>query len=100
LTGFDSKKEGAKAQGVADPAPELPDGLFSYQKSKFGYIYEGLGMENNGIFYDHFVYITAIWYILWQFAIVCSHLENFPILVCLDQEKSGNTALRPSKKIS
>jgi hypothetical protein len=27
--------------------PGLPDGgIFSYQKAKFGYILEGLGMEN------------------------------------------------------
>jgi hypothetical protein len=32
--------------------PGLPDGLLSYQKSQFGYILEGLGMENVGIFYD------------------------------------------------
>jgi hypothetical protein len=32
----------------------LPDGLFYYQKSQFGYILEGLGMEN-GIFYCHLV---------------------------------------------
>jgi hypothetical protein len=30
--------------------PGLPDGLFSYQKYQFGYILEGLGMENVGIF--------------------------------------------------
>jgi hypothetical protein len=29
----------------------LPDGLFEDQKSKFGYILEGLGMKNVGIFY-------------------------------------------------
>jgi hypothetical protein len=38
---------------------------------------EGLGIENVGIFYDHLEYLTFIWYI-------------FPVLVCLDQEKSGN----------
>jgi hypothetical protein len=42
----------------------LPDGLFSYQKSQFGYILVGLGMENIGIFYDPLEYFTAIWYIL------------------------------------
>jgi hypothetical protein len=30
----------------------LPDGLFSLPKSKFGYIYEGLGMKNIGTFFD------------------------------------------------
>jgi hypothetical protein len=47
-------------------------------------------MENVGIFYDHFEY-------LWPFGIICGHRVYFvaiwyifPILVCLDQEKSGN----------
>jgi hypothetical protein len=40
----------------------LPDGLFSNQKSQFGSIWEGLGMENFGIFYDHMDYFTAICY--------------------------------------
>jgi hypothetical protein len=34
--------------------PWLPDGLFSYKKSKFGYILEGLGILKCGIFYNHF----------------------------------------------
>jgi hypothetical protein len=40
----------------------LPDGLFSNQKYQFGYMLEGLGMENVSIFYDHSEYLTAIWY--------------------------------------
>jgi hypothetical protein len=40
----------------------------------------------------------TIWYTLWpfdivcgQFGIVCGHFGiNYPVLVCLDQEKSGN----------
>jgi hypothetical protein len=31
-------------------ASGLPDGLFSNQKSQLGYILEGLGIENVGIF--------------------------------------------------
>jgi hypothetical protein len=71
-------------------APELPDGLFSNQKSKFEQILEGLAMENLSIFYDyldffrdikifngHLVYFVVIWYI-------------FPRFGILDQEKSGN----------
>jgi hypothetical protein len=69
----------------------LPDGLFSSQKSIFGSIWVGLGMENVVKLYDHFEYFTAIWYILWQIGIVCRNWVFFPILVCLDQEKSGNT---------
>jgi hypothetical protein len=61
----------------------LPDGIFSYQKSQFCFIFESLGMENFGIFYGHFAIFKAIWctysiaigYILWSFGIY------FPILV-------------------
>jgi hypothetical protein len=42
----------------------LPDGLFSYQKSQFGYVFVGLGMINIGILYDPLEYFKAIWYIL------------------------------------
>jgi hypothetical protein len=34
-------------------------------------------------------YITAIWYNLQPFAIVCGHLVHFSVFG-LDQEKSGN----------
>jgi hypothetical protein len=44
-----------------DARPGLPDGLFSDQKSKFGYISEGLAMEDDGKFHGHLVYSTAIW---------------------------------------
>jgi hypothetical protein len=46
----------------------LPDCLFSYKKSKFGYILKVLGMENVGIcmtiwnIYGHLAYFMAIWY--------------------------------------
>jgi hypothetical protein len=43
--------------------------FFSNQKSKFGYILEGLGMENFVIFYDHLVYFMAVCYSLWSFDI-------------------------------
>jgi hypothetical protein len=55
----------------------LPDGLFLYQKSQFGYISECIGMENVGIFYNHFEYFAAIWYNLWPFSIVCGHMVIF-----------------------
>jgi hypothetical protein len=60
-------------------SPGLPDGLFLNQKSKFGDILEGLGMENVVKLYDHFEYFTAMWYILWQFGIVCTHLVYFSL---------------------
>jgi hypothetical protein len=55
----------------------LPDGLFSNQKSKFGYILEGLGMDNVFIFHYYLEYFVAIWYNLWQFWIVSGHWEYF-----------------------
>jgi hypothetical protein len=57
--------------------PGLPDGLFSNQKSQFGKILECLAKENLGIFYDHFVYFTAIGKILWPFGIFCGHWVYF-----------------------
>jgi hypothetical protein len=48
-------------------------------------------MENVGIFYDHMEYFTAICYNLRSFGIGSLwSFGMFPILVCLDQEKSGN----------
>jgi hypothetical protein len=49
-------------------------------------------MVNVGIFYDHLDKFMAIWYNLWPFGIVCGHLLYYLVLVCLDQEKSGNPA--------
>jgi hypothetical protein len=39
----------------SEVCPGLPDGLFLDQKSQFGYILEGLGMENVGIFFSRLV---------------------------------------------
>jgi hypothetical protein len=61
----------------------VPDGLFSYQKSQFGYILEGLGMENVGIFYGPLVHFTAIWYVF-----VIWYISSCFGMLC--QEKSGN----------
>jgi hypothetical protein len=47
-------------------------------------------MKIGVIFYDYLEYFMAIWHKVRQFGIVCGHLVYFPILVCLDQEKSGN----------
>jgi hypothetical protein len=48
-------------------------------------------METIGIFYYHLEYLTAIWYNMWPFGIVCGRLVYiFSILVCLVQKKSGN----------
>jgi hypothetical protein len=42
----------------------LPDGIFSNQKSQFGYILECFAMEDVGTFYGNLVYFTAILYIV------------------------------------
>jgi hypothetical protein len=47
----------------------MPDGIYSYQKSKFGHILERLGLKNVGIFHRHLEYFTAIWYILLPFGV-------------------------------
>jgi hypothetical protein len=53
----------------------LPDGIFSYQKSQFGYILKGLAVENFefrnilsavGIFCDRLEYFGVFWYIFSQ----------------------------------
>jgi hypothetical protein len=44
-------------------------------------------MVDIGIFNSHWVYILAIWHILWLFVIF------FPRFGTLHQEKSGNPAL-------
>jgi hypothetical protein len=41
----------------------LPDGIVSNQKSRFGYILEGLAVKDVGILYGHLVHFTAIWFI-------------------------------------
>jgi hypothetical protein len=48
----------------------LPDGLFSNQKSQFGWFWEDLRLENVDIFYGHLEYFMAIWNILWPFEII------------------------------
>jgi hypothetical protein len=59
----------------------LPDDTVSNQKSQFCSILEGLALEYGGIFYGHFVYFTAKWYILLPFGAFCGHLVHFPVLV-------------------
>jgi hypothetical protein len=57
-------------------------------------IFEGLALEYGGIFYGHFIYFTAKWYILLPFGAFCGHLVillsfgafcdhliHFPVLV-------------------
>jgi hypothetical protein len=72
----------------------LPDGLFSNQTSKFGYILEGLAMEDVAVFYGH------AWSILRSFVRFYGHLAQFVVIWytlsrfgILYQEKSGNPAV-------
>jgi hypothetical protein len=62
---------------------------FQTKKSELGYILEGLGLENVGIylFYGHWEYISAILYILWPFG---NLMVFFPLLVYFIKKKSGN----------
>jgi hypothetical protein len=76
----------------------LPDGIFSYQKCRFGYILECLGMENVEIHYGHLEYFTDIWYILWPFEIFCGHFVYFSPFGMFYQDKSGNSAAKPFLK--
>jgi hypothetical protein len=43
------------AQNQLSSYAGLPDGLFSNQKSQFGYNLEGIGIENAVIFFNHLV---------------------------------------------
>jgi hypothetical protein len=71
----------------------LPDGLFSNQKSQFGYILEGLRLDNVNIFYDHKDYFTDIWDdILSPFGTFCVLSVNFSGFGVMGKEKSGNPA--------
>jgi hypothetical protein len=47
-------------------------------------------MENDGIFYAHWEYITDIWYTLWSFGNFVVTWYIFPRVGILSQEKSGN----------
>jgi hypothetical protein len=50
-------------------------------------------MEDDSIFYGHFVYFTAIWYFLGTFDIFCGNLVNVYRFGKLHKEKSGNTVV-------
>jgi hypothetical protein len=60
---------------------------FNNKNSQFGYILEGLGMENVGIYYDHLEYFTAILYHLWPFLkSLWSFGYFFLVLECLYEQ--------------
>jgi uncharacterized membrane protein YuzA (DUF378 family) len=69
----------------------LQNGFFSNQKIQFGVNFEALLMEKMvGVFFGHFEYITAIWYILWPFGDLVAIWYIFPSFGILRREKSGN----------
>jgi hypothetical protein len=71
----------------------LPDGIFSKQKSHFGLIFEGLAVEDVGIFYGHLVFLRPIGrYVSWPFKNICCHLDFFPILVCCAKKNLATLA--------
>jgi hypothetical protein len=71
--------------------PGLPDGIFSNQKSLFGYILEGRAVPRQcWYFCGHSEHFTTIWYVRWPFGVFCVHLVHFPRFGMLYQEKSGN----------
>jgi hypothetical protein len=37
-------------------------------------------MKDVGTFYDHLVYFTAIWYMLWPFGTIYGHLVHFLVI--------------------
>jgi hypothetical protein len=78
------KTKGGKELVGNSLIPGLPDGIFSNQKSQFGKILDGLGIEDVGIFYGHLVYF-------WPFGIFCVHL-----VLCLNTERLN--AKRPNAK--
>jgi hypothetical protein len=66
---------------------------FQTKNPNFWLNLEGLGiLENFVTFYNHVKYSTDIWYNLWPFGKFVDTWYIFPVLVCLDQEKSGNPA--------
>jgi hypothetical protein len=52
-----------------------------------GKFFEGIAVEDVGIFNCHFVNFMAKWYILWPFGAFCGHLVHLsPVLVCCTEK--------------
>jgi hypothetical protein len=56
--------------------PGLPDGIFADQKFLFGYLLEGLSIENVGTFNGHLVNLKAIEKMSQPFGIFCGDLQG------------------------
>jgi hypothetical protein len=67
----------------------LPDGLFAHQKSRFGIIFELLGVENVIKYFGVLLPFSAIWYLYLFYG---NLLEIFTIFYAVPK-KSGNPAV-------
>jgi hypothetical protein len=54
-------------------------------------------MENVCIFYDHSEYLRPLGIIYGRLGLLVVIWYIFPILLCLDQEKSGNPGFKPGR---
>jgi hypothetical protein len=79
-------------------AKRLPDGIFSYQKSQFGYILEGPGIEIVGIVSVHFEYLRPFGIFYDHLVILCPFGIFYPCFGILYQDKSGNPELALSSQ--
>jgi hypothetical protein len=59
-------------------------------KFKFGYILEGLALEDVDIFYGHLVHFTGFCYIFRTLGIFSGNLVYFSLFGILYQKNSGN----------
>jgi hypothetical protein len=50
---------------------------FQTKNPYLGYFWEGLAMEDDGMFYGHLVHFTVFCYILWTLGIVHDNLVHF-----------------------
>jgi hypothetical protein len=70
--------------------PGLPDDIFANKNFQFGYVLEGLGMENVGThilqlfgtFNRQLLYFMTVRYILWSFGIFYLVLVNLTKKIC------------------
>jgi hypothetical protein len=68
----------------------LPDGIFSDQKSQFGFILGGFENKNVCVFYGHLEFFKATWFVCTFDAHFVVTWYFFTRLGKLYQEKSGN----------
>jgi hypothetical protein len=59
---------------------------FQTKNCNLGKFFQGLAMEDVGIFFVHLVYFMAIWYILWSLGTVCWDWVYFSPFCILYQE--------------